>query len=70
MRVVVLQDITQWIGSIEEQEYLIVPDAMDIAHEEEKWFATGGGMLQDFVTYLMASGAIKLSVETWTIRYT
>lgn len=69
MRIVILQNIAQWTGSIEEQEYLHVPDAMDIDREEGQWFNAGGGTLQDFVGYLIARGAIKVPVETWVIRY-
>lgn len=69
MRIVVLQNIGQWIGNIEEQEYLDIPDAMDMDVEEKKWFVTGGGTLQDFVAHLIANGAVKLSIETWVIRY-
>lgn len=69
MRIVVMQDIAQWIGSIEEQEYLEVPDTMDISQEEGAWFTSGGGTLQNFVAYLIGRGAKKISVEIWTIRY-
>ena len=69
MRIVAIQSIAQWTGAIEEQEYLVVPAHMDIPHEEEIWFSAGGGLPKDFVVHLIARGAIKLSVETWTIRY-
>lgn len=69
MRIVILQNIAQWTGSIEEQEYLNIPDIMDMDHEEKIWFAAGGGRLQDFVAHLVARGATKLSLETWVIGY-
>ena len=69
MRIVVVQSITQWIGSIEDQEFLEVPDNMDLTYEEERWFASGGGEPSDFVACLVAKGAKKLPVEVWTINY-
>ena len=69
MRIVAIQHVEQWVGSLETEEYLEVPDTMDIAHEEEQWFAVGGGTPADFVAHLMAKGATKFSIETWIIRY-
>lgn len=70
MRIVMLQDISQWTDSIEEWEYLHIPDIIDLIREEKMWSALGGNSLSDFVSHLMAKGAVKLSVETYTIGFT
>lgn len=70
MRILVLEDIAEWTGAIQEQAYLEIPPTMDMETEEKNWFANGGGTLQDFVSYLKTRGAKELTnVETWTINY-
>lgn len=70
MRILILQTIAQWTGAIEEQVYLKIPQALDMVVEEKKWFTSGDGTLQNFVSYLKTKGAKELtSVETWTINY-
>lgn len=69
MRILVVQTDEMWTGALAEQEFLQIPDTLDIGKEEQNWFAQGGGALQDFVNYLITKGAQKIDVEIWTIRY-
>lgn len=70
MRILVLQNIAQWTGAIDEQIFLEIPPDMDVGAEEQAWFANGGGTPSDFANYLKTRGAKDLEgVEVWTINY-
>lgn len=69
MRILIVQTDKMWTSAIDEQEFLQIPDTLDVGKEEQNWFAQGGGALQDFVNHLTAAGAQKIDVEIWTIQY-
>jgi len=70
VRILVLQNIAQWTGAIDEQIFLEIPPDMDMRAEETAWFAAGGGTPSDFANHLKTKGARELEgVETWIINY-
>lgn len=70
MRIVVIQTDAMWTGRIEEQDFLVMPESLDMDKEEKDWFASGGDTSgKTFVEYLLSRGVVKFEPEIWTIRY-
>lgn len=70
MKVWVVQSIEQWTGAIQHQDFLLLPDSMDIAREESDWFAAGGDSSgKSFADYLVGKGAVRVDAQFWTINY-
>lgn len=68
MRIVAIQLLQQWTAAIESQEFLQVPDTMDLQAEENVWLAAGGhGSGQSFAQHLISRGATAITVELWPI---
>jgi ADP-ribosyl-[dinitrogen reductase] hydrolase len=69
-RILAVQIPEQWTGAINKQDFLEIPSTMDIAQEEQAWFGSGGDTSgKSFVEYLIAQGAVRVSVEIWNINY-
>jgi hypothetical protein len=70
MKIWVVQCLEQWTGVIEKQEFLLVPDLLDMAKEEAAWFAAGGDSSgKSFADHLVGCGATRLDAQFWTINY-
>jgi len=70
MRILVVQSLEQWTAAISSQEFLSIPEAMDVKAQEDAWFAAGGDSSgQSFAQYLVAHGATLLTPEIWSINY-
>lgn len=68
-RILVVQAPEMWTGAILHQDYLEIPGTMDVAQEEQAWFAAGGDNSGKFADYLIARGAVRLAPEIWNINY-
>jgi len=69
-RILVVQSPEQWTGVVDKQDFLEIPAGMDVAKEEQTWFASGGDSSgKSFAEFLIAQGATRLSPEIWNINY-
>jgi ADP-ribosyl-[dinitrogen reductase] hydrolase len=69
-RILVVRAPEMWTGMILHQDFLVIPEVMDVGKEEQAWFAAGGdGSGIKFADYLIAHGAVRLTPEIWNINY-